>query len=109
MYLLVKIYKKAYGSLGKSKLYIFLLLLLEAKYKFIGVTRQFNDCFMVVFCLLAILAWQNHNLILSTVLFAVAVNIKMSALLILPGYLLTVAFEAGIVKTLLSLLSIIIL
>lgn len=84
-----------------------MLLLLEAKYKFISVSRNFNDCFMVVFCLLAILAWQNKHLVVSTLLFAVAVNIKMSALLMLPGYLLTVAFQDGIVKAILSLLSVI--
>jgi len=109
MWLLVKVYKKAFKSIPQNKLYIFLLLLLEAKYKFVGVTRQFNDCFMVVFCLLAIFAWQHQHLLLSTVLFAVAVNIKMSALLILPGYFLTVAFSAGILKTLLSLIAIIVL
>jgi len=37
------------------------------------------------------------------VLFAVAINIKMSALLIVPGYLLTIAFHAGIVRSILSL------
>ena len=85
-------------------MFIFLLLLCEAKYKFVGVTRQFNDCFMMVFCLLAIWAWQNKHLILSTVLFAIAINIKMSALLMVPGYLLTIAFHAGIIRALLSLI-----
>lgn len=107
MWLLVRIYKNAYRKEGKPQIYVYLLLLFQAKYKFIGVTRQFNDCFMVVFCLFAILAWQNRHLVLSTILFAVAVNIKMSALLIIPGYLLTIAFEAGIVRALLSLAAII--
>ena len=42
---------------------------------------------------------------LSTILFAIAINIKMSALLMIPGYLLTVAFDAGLIKALISLVS----
>lgn len=37
MWLIVRIYKKAFGKVYKGKMYIFLLLLLEAKYKFIGI------------------------------------------------------------------------
>lgn len=54
MYLLVRIYKQAFGKNYDGKLYIFCLLLFQAKYKFIGITHQFNDCFMVLFALLAI-------------------------------------------------------
>ena len=74
-----------------------------------GVTRQFNDCFMVLFALLGIFAWQHSHLVLSTVLLAVAINIKMSALLLIPGYLLTVAQGRGLMKTLMSLASMLIL
>jgi Gpi18-like mannosyltransferase len=59
----------------------------------------------MLFCLMAILAWQNRQLVISTFLFAVAINIKMSALLMIPGFLLTVAFNSGILKSLLSLVS----
>lgn len=41
---------------------------------------------------------------MSSFLFAVAINIKMSALLYMPGYLLTVAFDCGIIRTVLTLL-----
>lgn len=37
MWLLIKIYKKAYGQ--QKKMYIFCLLLFEAKYKFVGITH----------------------------------------------------------------------
>jgi len=43
-------------------------------------------------------------MIVSSVLFGIAVNIKMSALLLLPGYLLTVSFQCGIIRTLFSLI-----
>ena len=93
MWLVVKVYKKAMEHKpGGPKMYVFIMLLLEAKYKFVGVTHQFNDCFMIVFALMAIYAWQHGSMILSSILFGIAVNIKMSALLLLRGYLLTVSF-----------------
>lgn len=104
MWLLVKIYKKAILNTAQNKnMFMMSLLFLQAKYKFVGVTRQFNDCFMMLFCLLAIWAWQHRQLVLSTLLFAIAINIKMSSLLLIPGYLLTVAFDCGILKALVTL------
>lgn len=108
MFFLVKIYKNAFRNtspVSQRKMHVFLLLFLQAKYKFVGVTRQFNDCFMMLFCLFAILAWQNRHLVLSTILFAIAINIKMSALLIIPGFLLTVALKDRLAAALLSLIS----
>jgi len=96
MWLLVKIYKKAYGSdrghPSQRKMHVFFLLLLESKYKFVGITHQFNDCFMMIFCLMGIHTWQYGYLWVSTVMLGIAVNIKMSALLMIPGFMLTVAF-----------------
>ena len=43
----------------------------------------------------------------STVLMALAINIKMSALLLVPGYLLTISFSRGIVPSILSFVGII--
>ena len=57
MYFLVKIYKTAFGLDFKNKMPIFCLLLIEAKYKFVGITHQFNDCFMMMFCLFSMRAW----------------------------------------------------
>ena len=61
MWLCVKIYKKAFESRrqweplsAKSEYFVLSLLLLEGKYKFIGIAHQFNDCFMIIFCLLSI-------------------------------------------------------
>lgn len=106
MWLLVRIYKRAYGAVrghpSKRKMYVFCLLMLQAKYKFVGITHQFNDCFMMIFCLMAIHLWQYGYLWVSATLLGVAVNIKMSALLMVPGYALTVAFEAGLIRAILS-------
>jgi hypothetical protein len=51
---------------------------------------------------MAIHLWQYGYLWLSATLLGIAVNIKMSALLMIPGYALTVAFEAGLIKAILS-------
>ena len=64
---------------------------------------------MVLFALLGIHAWQLSHLTLSTVLLAIAINIKMSALLLIPGYLLTVAQSRGLIKTILSLVAMLVL
>jgi hypothetical protein len=56
---------------------------------------------------MAIHLWQYGHLWISAILLGIAVNIKMSALLLLPGYALTVAFEAGLVRAILSLVLII--
>jgi predicted membrane-bound dolichyl-phosphate-mannose-protein mannosyltransferase len=106
MWLLVRIYKNAYRHsdlAGNRTMFVFSLLLFQAKYKFIGIGHQFNDCFMILFCLLAILAYQNHSLWLSSSLMALAINTKMSALLMLPGFLLAVDFKFGIVRTVMGL------
>jgi len=58
----------------------------------VGITHQFNDCFMMIFCLMGIHTWQYGYLWVSTVMLGIAVNIKMSALLMIPGFMLTVAF-----------------
>ena len=86
-------------------MYVFMLLLIEAKYKFVGITHQFNDCFMIIFALIAILLWQKGQLFLSSVMLGIAINIKMSALLLLPGFALTTCIDGrhgGVVKMVIS-------
>jgi hypothetical protein len=60
MWLTVKVYKNAFRETpirSNSTFYIFYLLLFTAKYKFAGIISNFNDCFMVVVVLFAILAY----------------------------------------------------
>jgi hypothetical protein len=47
---------------------------------------------MIVFALASINFWQHGYLWVSSILLGIAINVKMSALLYLPGYLLTIAF-----------------
>jgi hypothetical protein len=48
MWMLVKVYKLAFGEriMKERKLYVFALLLFQGKYKFIGVVHTFNDVIM---------------------------------------------------------------
>lgn len=98
MWLLVRIYKKA--NSGQSTIF---LLLFQAKYKFIGVTHQFNDCFMIVSALSGIHLFQYGHILLSTMLIGLAINIKMSAILMVPGFLLVVCYQKGLIISLSTL------
>ena len=54
MWLLVKVYKLAYGPKLKGKFYIFALMLMQSKYKFASVVFNFNDTIMHLVALVAI-------------------------------------------------------
>lgn len=103
MWLIVRIYKKAFGKKYQGKLYVFALLLFQAKYKFVSVMHHFNDCWMIIIALAAIHLLQYGWSLLSAILMGIAINIKMSAILIVPGFLLVVAFSRGLVLSLITL------
>ena len=63
---------------------------------------------MATIALLAIYTWQKGYLWISSILLGIAINIKMSGILLVPGYILTVAFRYGLIKVVLSLTIIII-
>ncbi|KAL0216109.1 hypothetical protein P9112_008293 [Eukaryota sp. TZLM1-RC] len=73
------------------------LLLVTASLRIhsIWVLRLFNDGPMVLISLLAVLAAAKHRHFAASILFSLAISIKMSALLYLPGFLLIVAIEMG--------------
>ena len=56
---------------------------------------------MVLFALLAIHLFQLKQLPIASIMLGIAVNIKMSALLMVPGFMLVVAFERGLIRALL--------
>jgi len=108
MWLIVKVYKMAYGSkmVKERKSYVFALLLMQAKYKFCSVVFNFNDTIMHLVALISIYfhlkRWQY-----SAIFFmGFAASIKMSALLYVPGCMLVSAFEYGIHSALIYLIGI---
>jgi len=45
---------------------------------------------------------------LASIMLGVAVNIKMSAILLIPGFLLVIAFERGLIRSFLALFVVIV-
>jgi len=58
---------------------------------------------MVLFALFAIHFLQNGYVPISAIMLGIAINIKMSAILLIPGFLLVIAFERGLIRSLLTL------
>ena len=56
MWLIVKVYKIAYGHkmVKDRKMYVFALVLMQAKYKFCSVVFNFNDTIMHLVALISI-------------------------------------------------------
>jgi uncharacterized membrane protein len=57
---------------------------------------------MVLAALTSIHLFQHSWLFLSTLMLGLAINIKMSALLLVPGFLLVATFERGLIIALLT-------
>ncbi|KAJ8597956.1 glycosyltransferase family 58 protein [Rhizopogon salebrosus TDB-379] len=85
--LVCAIYKKA-----KVPNWTLLLLPLSKRLHSIFALRLFNDCWSVVFMQAAILAFQSAWDDLGVLLFSLALSVKMSAILYLPG-LLVILFK----------------
>ena len=98
MWLLVKVYKRAFGPrfARERKGYVLALLLLQAKYKFASVVFNFNDTVMQLIALIGIYFHLRSNFWLGAFFMGCAASVKMSALLHVPGILLVVAFERGL-------------
>lgn len=106
-WLLVKVYKLAYGKkmVTDRKAYVFALILLQAKYKFCSVVFNFNDSIMHLIALVSIYYHLRGNFWLSVFFMGFAASVKMSAFLYVPGCLLVIAFEYGITSSLIYLVS----
>jgi hypothetical protein len=108
MWLLVKVYKLAYGkrAIKENKFYVFFFLLLHAKYKFTSVVFNFNDTVMHLLALISIYFHLKSKFLLAIFFMGFAASVKMSALLYVPGCLLVSAFEYGILSSIVYLVGI---
>ncbi|KIJ16878.1 glycosyltransferase family 58 protein [Paxillus involutus ATCC 200175] len=77
-----------------------LLLPLSKRLHSIFVLRLFNDCWSLVFVQAATLAFQNASDDLGILLFSLALSVKMSALLYIPGLLVILFQRHGLMGTL---------
>ena len=102
MYALAKIYYMANKERKCNKFGIALLLSLSLGPKLLSCLACFNDSISSFFLVLSLYYWLNNRL-LAFLFFSIALSIKMSALLMLPGFLLTACFRYGPVKTLVIL------
>jgi uncharacterized membrane protein len=100
IWVLLLIYKKAYkGQRGKD--YVLVMLALSFAAKELAFIQCFNDAWMAFFMVLFVFCQQRHYMYLAALCFACSLSIKMSALLMVPGLLLTSVFAYGIPRTLL--------
>jgi len=76
-----------------------LLLPLSKRLHSIFVLRLFNDCWSVVLVQAAILAFQRASDDLGVLIFSLALSVKMSALLYLPGILVILFKRRGLIVT----------
>ena len=108
MWLLVKVYKLAYGKMiiTERKTYVFVMLLFQAKYKFASVVFNFNDTIVHLVALISIFYHLKSRFWLAIFFMGFAASIKMSAFLYVPGCLLVTAFEHGIFSAVVYLVGI---
>ncbi|KAF9227600.1 glycosyltransferase family 58 protein [Gyrodon lividus] len=81
-----------------------LLLPLSKRLHSIFVLRLFNDCWSLVLVQAAILAFQSASDDFGILLFSLALSVKMSALLYLPGLLVILFKRHGLMATMRHLL-----
>lgn len=75
----------ALTALPKVPPYVFPMLVLSKRLHSIFVLRCFNDCFAVLAFFLAMYAYQRRMWTAGSILYSLAVGVKMSALLALPA------------------------
>ncbi|KLO12625.1 glycosyltransferase family 58 protein [Schizopora paradoxa] len=90
---------RIYLGAGGIPNWVLLLLPLSKRLHSIYALRLFNDCWAVVAALGMIQMLQKGNDLLATLFFSLAISVKMSALLYLPGLLLILWKRHGIVMT----------
>jgi alpha-1,3-mannosyltransferase len=97
-WLLVKVYKLAYGRqmITERKMHVYAMILFQAKYKFCSVLFNFNDTIVHLVALASIYYQLKGQLGWATFFMGFASSIKFSAFLYLPGCLLVAAQERNI-------------
>ncbi|ODV89292.1 glycosyltransferase family 58 protein [Tortispora caseinolytica NRRL Y-17796] len=78
--------------------YLFPLLVLSKRLHSIYLLRMFNDCINVLFMQLTVLLLQRRSWDNSVVAFALAVSVKMNALLYAPAIALIYAYELSFTR-----------
>ncbi|KAJ7632501.1 glycosyltransferase family 58 protein [Roridomyces roridus] len=89
-----------YRLAGGIPNWVLLLLPLSKRLHSIFVLRLFNDCWAVVFLQISVIAYQTGYDDIATLLFSLALSVKMSVLLFLPALLILLFKRLGLLDTL---------
>ncbi|KAI0692396.1 mannosyltransferase [Cytidiella melzeri] len=89
-----------YYTAGDVPNWVILMLPLSKRLHSIYALRLFNDCWSVVATQTAILAFAGGRNTVGILLYSVAISVKMSALLYLPGILVVLFKRSGAIATL---------
>ncbi|KAL5529217.1 hypothetical protein ACEPAG_5191 [Sanghuangporus baumii] len=90
-----------YLNAGGLPNWVLLFLPLSKRLHSIYSLRMFNDCWAVVGAQAAILALQGGYYTMGCVLFSLAISVKMSVLLYMPGLLIILLQQRGAVQSIL--------
>ncbi|KAG9083668.1 dolichyl-P-Man:Man(5)GlcNAc(2)-PP-dolichol alpha-1,3-mannosyltransferase, partial [Ceratobasidium sp. 370] len=80
--------------------YVLLFLPLSKRLHSIYVLRLFNDCWAAPLSMASIFAFQRRRWAIGSILFGLALSIKMNILLYTPALLLTLLLTTGLIPTL---------
>ncbi|KAI9297695.1 ALG3-domain-containing protein [Neoconidiobolus thromboides FSU 785] len=98
----IKIMSKIHCKTKLAPIYL-LLLCYSKRIHSIYVLRLFNDPIAMLLCYIAIYFTLNHQFYFATMLYSLAVGIKMNVLLFMPGYLFILFCNKNLVQFLLNI------
>ncbi|KAG8882910.1 dolichyl-P-Man:Man(5)GlcNAc(2)-PP-dolichol alpha-1,3-mannosyltransferase [Tulasnella sp. 331] len=88
-----------YDQSGGLPNYVLIPLVLSKRLHSIFVLRLFNDCWVVALVMASVLAYQKKRFPAGSVLFSLALSVKMNILLYFPGLLVVLVQNLGIAET----------
>ncbi|KZO99402.1 glycosyltransferase family 58 protein [Calocera viscosa TUFC12733] len=91
-----------YRTAGGVPNYVLVLLAMSKRLHSIYVLRFFNDCWTTLGMLASVLAFAKKDFTIGSILFSLALLVKMNALLYFPAILLLQFQSVGLVDTLLQ-------
>jgi alpha-1,3-mannosyltransferase len=94
-YIVARIYNRA----KPGPVWIILLLALSKRLHSLFVLRLFNDCVAMLFAYGFLAAFISRRWFIGTMLFSLALSIKMNILLFLPGFIFVLARNTGILRS----------
>lgn len=88
-----------YGKSGDVPCVLSLVLVLSKRVHSIYVLRMFNDCIAVLFGYIAVLLFTYRQWIPASIIYSLAVSVKMNMLLYAPGVFVVLLLSTGLTNT----------